>query len=280
MDPRCRILVQGPFDEGEVRAEITAERRPSTPELDAHIDERWEEARGLARDAGRTLFDGAVLRWVDHAVPRGDDGRPRLELRLGRGVYREFVGTNLDPTLKPDIAGGSLPWRRFGNAIGTSAIVVTDDRRLVMGRRSARVLGYAGHVHSFGGMLEGVDVAPAGPPGSRDALGTVDVFASMRRELAEELALAPAEMRDLVLTGVMIEPEIHQPELLFRVRIPLAAAALPERWRRAESRDEHEELIVLPDDEAAMEEALVPVAPVSPIGRACLALHFATGERR
>jgi hypothetical protein len=268
MDPRCRIVLAGAFREGEVSTEIVPEPRPSDPELDAHIDERWREALELARDEGRPIFDGAVLRWIDHDLRAGPD-RPRLHLRLGRGVYRDFVGTNLDPTLAPDLAGGTIPWRCFGNAIGTSAVIATRDRRLVMGRRSAQVLGYAGHVHSFGGMLEGVDVES----------GRVDVFASMRRELREELALADAETADLVLTGAMIEPEIHQPELLFRVRVPLLASDLPARWRAAESRGEHSELVVLPDDPAAIEAALVPVAPVSPIGRACLALHFASAPR-
>jgi hypothetical protein len=257
------VLVRGPFREDAVRATIEDARRPSTPELDARIERRWNEALARAAHERRELFDGAVLRWLRHEIDVAPPST-RLHVFLGRGAYREFVGTNLDPTIRPDLAGGSIPWSQYANAVGTSAIVATRDGVLVAGRRSDRVLGFRGHVHSFGGILEAIDAHD----------GAVDVFASLRRELAEELALAAEESRALVLNGVTIDPILHQPEMVFRASVPVTAAELRERWRRAPSRDEHSELLEFPDDPAAIEAALNAAAPVSPVARACFALHF------
>lgn len=247
-----------------VRASIVAEPRPSSPDLDAHIERRWNETVAEAAREGHLLFDGAVLRWLRHELDATSGREARLHLIVGRGSYRDFVGTNLDSSLAPDLAGGAVPWIHFGNAIGTSAIVATRDGKLVAGRRSRRVFGYRNHVHSFGGMLEGVDVTE----------DVVDVFASMRRELSEELAIAPAEIHELTLNGIIVDPGIHQPELLFDVRVPLSARELRERWKSAVSQDEHSDLLEFPDDPAEIEAALARAAPVSPIGRACFALHF------
>jgi 8-oxo-dGTP pyrophosphatase MutT (NUDIX family) len=268
MELRCRLLVDGSFVEGAVTAALAPHARPTTPALEANIERRWRAELAEAAREKRHLFDGPVLRWIDHEVRRAEGGASFLSLVLGRSSYREFVGTNLDATLRPDVAGGALPWSCFGNAVGTSAIVIARDGPLVAGRRSRRVTGYAGFVHTFGGMLEGVDER------ARADGVAIDVFASMRRELTEELGLAPAEMRALRLNGVMLEPLIHQPELLFDLSVPLTSSELRERWRSATSGDEHDELVLLPDDERAIESALARLGPVSPIGRACLALHF------
>ena len=261
------MLVRGPFREGAVSAVVTEPPRKGTTALAAdmdralvaHVDRRWREALAKAGGEGRHLFDGGVLRWLRHSV-----SAVGLEIELGRGSFREFVGTNLDPQIVADVERGALLWEQLGNAVGTSAIVVTRDGRLLAGRRSARVVGNAGELHSFGGILEGVE--PASP--------RVDVFASMRRELQEELALEPAELRDLTLNGVILDPATLQPEMLFDVVVPLTAREVRERWPKAASRDEHDSLIDLPDDPRAIESALAAHAPVSPIGRACLALRF------
>ncbi len=262
----------GPFPERAVSAELADEPRPTTVALESAIERRWREAIATAARDQRELFDGAVLRWLRHVVIAAQGGRRSLRLTVGRSTYREFVGTNLNRDLVPDApdpAGGPIPWSHFGNAVGTSALVATPDAKLHLGRRSARVFGYSGHAHPFGGILESSDA---------DAC-SVDLFSSMRRELTEELALDHAQLHDLELTGAVVEPAFHQPELLFRLRVPLTSRELEERFTAASSRHEHTCLVALPDDEKAIEAALERAAPVSPVGRACVALHFAAFAR-
>jgi 8-oxo-dGTP pyrophosphatase MutT (NUDIX family) len=269
VDPGCRLLVRGPFGEGDVTVVVRDEPRPTTPELERHIEAAWRATLEQARRDGRNVFNGEVLRWLGAQV-RDEGGRRRLELIVAPSTYRDFVGTNLDPALKPDIAGGDVPWPRFSNAMGTSSVVVTSDGAVVIGRRSSSVVGYAGCLHSFGGMLEAVD---------REG-GTVDVFASLRRELREELGLADAEIEAPILEAIILEPLIHQPEMILHVRVKLTFAELQSRWRSAESGDEHDELLALEESPADAEAAFARLAPVSPIGRAALAMYWSRAKTR
>lgn len=263
VDPRCRLLVRGPFRPGEVAVTLRSERRPTTPALDRRIDATWASELARAARDGRHLFNGPILRLVESRVQTTAAGS-RLELFAAPATYMEFVGTNLDPECRPDFAGGPWPWAHFANALGTSAVVVTRDGQLVAGRRSDRVLGNPGCVHAFGGILEAADRRGA----------QVDVFASLRRELHEELGVTADEVGDAVLEGMILEPEIHQPELIFHVSVALPLAELTHRWQRAESRDEHAALVTLARAPPDPEAELARVAPVSPIGRAALALYW------
>jgi len=275
VDPGCRLLARGPFSPGAVATRLVAQPRPSTPALDAHIEAAWRSAVERAARDGHELFDGDVLRWIDGRV-RERGGRRELEMTVAPAKYREFVGTNLDPTLRasfdgeaegPATAAATVhPWARFANAVGTSAVVVTSDGQLVAGRRSARVLGYAGCVHAFGGMLEASDAAA----GSLE----VDAFAGLARELVEELGVAAGEISEPVLEGVILEPLIFQPELIFHARVARSFDGLVEAWRGAPHRAEHDDLLAFPLAPADPEAELRRAAPVSPIGRAALALYW------
>jgi hypothetical protein len=115
---------------------LVAQARPSTPALDAHIEATWRTAVERAARDGHELFDGDVLRWIVERV-RERGGRRELEMTVAPAKYREFVGTNLDPTLRASFDGETQgpapaaaavaatvhPWARFANAIGTSAVV-------------------------------------------------------------------------------------------------------------------------------------------------------------
>jgi 8-oxo-dGTP pyrophosphatase MutT (NUDIX family) len=269
VDPGCRLLVRGPFSPGDVSVRVRSEARPTTPELERRIEASWRATLAQAAVDGRHVFNGEVLRWLGAEV-RSEGGRRRLELTVAPSTFREFVGTNLDPELKPDVAGGDLPWSQFANAMGTSSVLVTKDGAVVAGRRSSSVIGYAGALHSFGGMLEAVDLAG----------GAVDVFASLKRELREELGLADEEIEAPVLEGIILEPLIHQPEMIFHARIRLSFAELDPRWRSAESGDEHDELLALEESPADPEAEFARLAPVSPIGRAALALYWSRAKER
>ncbi len=277
VDPGCRLLARGPFLPGAVATRLVDEPRPSTPALDARIEATWRAALARAARDGHHLYDGDVLRWVRCAVHGTRDPR-RLEMVVAPAKYREFVGTNLDPGLRPEFGTFPAsqnfppsvhPWSRFANAVGTSAVVVTTDGVLVAGRRSARVLGYAGCVHAFGGMLEAADAA-ADPAAS----GAVDAFGGLVRELNEELGVRADELSEPVLEAVILEPEIWQPELIFHARVARTYAGLVDAWRAAPHRDEHDDLVAFPLAPADPEAELRRAAPVSPIGRAALALYW------
>ena len=265
-DGAGKLLFAGRFPRDAVRATLLAVPRPTTPELEALIERRWRAAVERAARDGRELFDGAPLRLAE--LPVVHSASSSVELKVARSSYRDFVGTNLAQAestaalaARPADRGGRYPWHCFGNAIGTSALVLTADGIVVAGRRSERVFGLPGWLHGFGGMLEADD--------SRAAGATVDVFASMERELEEELGLAPSDLSELVLLGALREPRCDQPELLFAATTRLTRAALSTRFAGAPSRSEHAALVDLPRTAAARAMALDRLERVSPVTYAC-----------
>ncbi|HWL93143.1 MAG TPA: hypothetical protein VNT79_06385, partial [Phycisphaerae bacterium] len=132
------------------------------------------------------------------------------------------------------------------------------------GLRSARVSYHALHVHTFGGSLEAGDRRPD---------GRVDPFASVAREIVEELNVRPEELRDLVCAGLIRDREIHQPEMLFEAKIDLTAADLRERWKAAESKDEHDDLVTLPNEPDAVLPFVRSCGLIAPVAVGALFLH-------
>lgn len=209
--------------------------RPSTPEMDAMIADEWERQTALAKQHNRLLFNGILLRYLSHRVEHdGADSPARFEMTVGPTNYRDFVGTNLFHHDRLHEFG----WERFSNPVGTTATLMTSDGLICYGRRSAKVSYHAEHVHTFGGAFEEAD---------RLADGSIDPFASVAREISEELAIAPEELIDLTCVGLVRDKEIYQPELLFEASLPMTFEDLRERWRTAEGADEHDSLVALAD---------------------------------
>jgi len=255
------VDVFGVFAPGRVRVAYDGRPRPTTPALEALIADAWERQRAVAAREGKLLFNGALLRYVDHATRRAaDGGGATFWLTVGPTCYRDFVGTNLYNHHRL----AELGWERFANPVGTTATLTTADGRICYGRRSQRVSYHAGHVHTFGGALEVSD---------RQSDGTIDPFASVCRELAEELAVEAAELTDLRCVGLIRDKEIHQPEMLFEARVGLSYGELAARWRAAETADEHEGLVQLADRPEAVVPFLVGCGPIAPVAVGALYLQ-------
>lgn len=255
------VLTYGDFAPSQVRAKYDAAPRPTTPALEELIAVEWERQTALARQTGRLLFNGGLLRYVRHSVECGRSGEPTtFELTVGPTCYRDFVGTNLYNHHRLNEIG----WERFANPVGTTATLISSDGLICYGRRSSRVAYHAAHVHTFGGALEEQD---------RGADGGVDPFASLCRELREELDLRRDDLAGLCCVGLIRDKEICQPELLFEARLRMTAADLRERWEHAESRDEHEDVVTLPDAPDAIVPFIKTCGPIAPVAVGALFLH-------
>lgn len=253
------ILAYGRFAPQRLHLALEPTPRESTPEIDAAIAATWDEQLRAAKAAGRVLFNGDMLRYIAHEQTTTPDG-DALSLRVGPTNYRDFVGTNLFNRHRVDEFG----WHRFSNPIGTTATIITTDGYICYGRRSPCVSYHANHVHTFGGALEAGDAGPD---------GRVDAFASVLRELREELALERSDIREIVCAGLIRDREIHQPEMLFEARVALTADELTDRWQTAESRDEHEAIVRLRDEAGAIAPFLATCGPIAPVAVGALMLY-------
>jgi len=249
----------GRFSPAQVHVAYDPTPRRTTPSLESAIAEHWDRQVELAKGTQRVLFNGEMLRYVRHRVSEAA-GSSRFEMTVGPTCYRDFVGTNLYGQRWLDEVG----WECFSNPVGTTATLISSDGLICYGRRSGRVAYHANHVHTFGGALE---------MGDRSANGTVDVFASLCRELREELALAPDELDNLACVGLIRDKEIHQPELLFEARLKMSAAGLRERWKSADARDEHEEIVTLADHPDAIVPFIQSCGAIAPVAIGALFIH-------
>ena len=255
------VDVIGRYPPSQVRVTLDPSPRPTTPELDALIEAEWERQTALAKGTDRLLFNGPLMRYVRHEVTEPSNNRPaELHLTVGPTCYRDFVGTNLFNRHRL----GEFGWERFANPIGTTATLTTSDDQICYGRRSARVSYHSLHVHTFGGALEERDRTPD---------GSINPFGSLCRELVEELCLPREELRDLICVGLIRDNEIHQPEMLFEARLDLTAEELLARWNSAESKDEHDEIVSLPDEPDAIVPFIKNCGPIAPVAIGALFLH-------
>jgi len=257
------ILAFGEFERARLRTQYEPVERPSAPALEELIAVEWERQVALAEQSRpkRLLFNGGLLRYLRHEIHAESLGGGQVfDLTVGPTCYRDFVGTNLFNHHRLDEFG----WERFANPIGTTGTLVSSDGLICYGRRSAKVAYHAAFIHTFGGALEEQD---------RTADGRVDPFASLRRELREELGLQTDELAWLCCVGLIRDKEIYQPELLFEARLTITAGALRKRWETAEARDEHDDIATLPDDAEAIVPFIRACGPIAPVAIGALFLH-------
>ncbi len=197
-----------------------------------------------------------------------------LDLTLSLTSYKMFMGTNM---MNPHIAD------RFGrsalaNPLGVSPALETADGYLMLGRRNARVAYYPSRVHPFSGCLEPVDGGEAarGVNESRSASAgpaAPDVFATVRRELREELSLQESDLTEIRCAGFVEDESLRQLELMFRVKCTRTRAEL----ERQVDQSEHNASLAVPATPVGIEPylsdpQLTPVAVAALLlwGRAAL----------
>jgi 8-oxo-dGTP pyrophosphatase MutT (NUDIX family) len=255
------ILAVGVFEPGWLHARYEPAERSSTPAIEAAIAVEWERQVAEAKRSGRLLFNGELLRYVGHEILADPaNAADVFELTVGPTCYRDFVGTNLYNHHRLDEFG----WERFANPIGITATLVSGDGLICYGRRSEKVAYHAAHVHTFGGALENADLA---------ADGSVDPFASVCREVHEEVGLRREELSGLCCVGLIRDMEICQPEMLFEARLAMSAAEFRERWRQADDRGEHVEIVTLPNEPDAILPFIKGCGLIAPVAIGALFLH-------
>lgn len=253
------VDVFGEFGPGQVRLVWRDEPRPAHPVLDALVAETWADQLETARQRGMLLYNGQLVRLLRQRLERGT-----LTLEVGPTDYANWMGTNY---LHPH-RGDEFGWDLYSNPIGISATVITSDGWLLFGRRSQRVACNPGDLHTFGGAIE---------VGEREDSGEFDAFASIRRELLEELRLTADDLTELICLGLIRDGRIRQPEILFDARIRQARAEMEGRIDPGHPHEEHDAVEACRDAPEAVIPFLRTVPRVAPIAVGALCLH---GRRR
>jgi 8-oxo-dGTP pyrophosphatase MutT (NUDIX family) len=235
---KLRIHAAGDWRESEVRVSRAANSRRIVPEVEPIIDQTWSE---MLLRPGVHLFDGPMCRYESWGVRDG-----MLHLSLSTTSYRIFAGTNL---MRPDLADQYGP-NVLANPVGVSAALLSSDGYLMFGVRNHRVAYYPNRIHPFAGAVEPTD--------------DLNLFGAVRRELAEELSLTPAEVPEIRCTGIVEDIQLRQPELIFRANATPSRAEIESRMDTSE----HHEVWSVRAEEQSIEQAvqnpqLTPVAVAS-----------------
>ncbi len=215
----------GDWPAGHVTTTWVADGRRRVPAVDAAIDAAWAAAGARP---GVRLFDGPMCRLESWHVTAAE-----LRLVLSPTSYKPFVGTNMSNPQLADAYGRDV----MANPAGVSPALVTADGHLMLGRRNGSVAYYPGRIHPFAGSLEPTDA---------------DVFAAVRRELAEELSLADADLVDLRCTGIAEDVALRQPELIFAAVTTLTRSQVSARL----DLDEHAGVWHVEATASAVEQAI------------------------
>ena len=128
----------------------------------------------------------------------------------------------------------------------------------------ARGFLHAGCVHTSGGTVE---------PDDRGAGGAIDVFAAMRREVCEELAVTDEEIVGLVCTGLIRDGALHQPELIFRAELTLSRGDVLARFDPSAPHQEHDALELCHDEPEAVAPFIERADPIVPVAAGALLVH-------
>ncbi len=235
-DPAITVQALGRWTPEQVCSlSVPSGFRPTAADT-TRVENSWAAALAEAAKTGKHLFDGPLARLEGHRASAG-----RLDLALSPTSYRWFWGTNCRDR--------TLPRERRANPLGVSAVVVTADNWLILGRRSQRVALYAGRVHPFGGCVE--------PARANDVAGEI------RRELAEEAGLEDDDLLHLDCLGLVEDDQLVQPELLFAAHVALDRRAIEDRL----DPEEHDRPWVVAAEAVALAAAIQDDPQPTPVAR-------------
>lgn len=246
-DPLFLVDIFGEFTEGQVIIHWRDESRPLHPVLDQLITETWAKLRRQSRAKGTWLYNGRMVRYLRHQLENG-----RLVIEAGPTDYAAFMATNY---LNPH-RGQELGWENYSHPIGISATIASADGWLLYGRRNEHVACMAGYAHTFGGTIEHEEIRPD---------ETFDPFASLRRELEEELGLKENEIERLVCLGLIRDGRIRQPELIFDAYVRLTKSDIANRVHPGDPHEEHVEVLACRDESDAILPFLRNTPRIAPV---------------
>ena len=221
----------GDWKPGQVLATNVPSTRAILPDVESAIERAWADASARL---GAKLFDGPMCH-----LERCETSPDALRLWVSPTSYKPFLGTHL--------TGADVPASALANPLGLSAVLVTSDGWLMLGRRNASVAYYPNRIHPFAGSLE---------PGE-----LTNVFEGVLRELDEELGLSERDVADMRCLGLIEDAKLRQPEIIFSVRTTRTRAEIESQLDAAE----HHAAVAIEatpaDVEARMRDALMtPVA--------------------
>ncbi|MDP9314407.1 MAG: NUDIX hydrolase [Chloroflexota bacterium] len=195
------VLVAGSFLQHQlcVRYDDQCGRIPLPPQRAAQLEQAWVAHTRWTRSNNLEPCNDQLVRLVDLRV---NERGSVLHLELSGTDYREFVGTRTPDLYDPRDRA------QLANPLGTSAVVITADHKILCGRRPINANINPGRYFLLGGFMTPADLA------SPDGL-----FGGIVREIHEETGIAPGAHQQTYCTGLVYDTQILHPELCFSTHV-------------------------------------------------------------
>jgi 8-oxo-dGTP pyrophosphatase MutT (NUDIX family) len=197
------LLFVGEWSRGQVQSRIIGSVYPP------------DQCSGFLSDAWRKYqqrhplsFDGTLLSLKGYTADSGS-----LIFSLARVPFSWYIATR-DPKFS-----SHYPQVKRADPVGLTAIIVTSDNGVVIGRRAATADPNPGAIYYVGGMADSGDV---------DENGSIDLFKAIRREIREEINLEIGLNEPAKIVGMAYDPLYCHPEIFFLLPISLTSKQISE----------------------------------------------------
>lgn len=252
--PEFEILALGPFraETLHIYYDPTSGCMPVDDFFSAQANAAWQEHSSRRAALGLNHSNDELVRLARFTLKQNDT---LLELSLGRTDFREFVATRSREALR------HRNWSRLANPLAVASVVVTNDDKILVGRRPNIAHIHAGKYFVFGGFVDRADLTELD-----------GVFHSIKREIHEELGVDFRAFSDICCTGLNYDLTCPHPELSFSVRIAESFATIATYTPTDKEVTALESIDNTPQAISSFLDALHPDGIVG-TAEACLLLH-------
>jgi 8-oxo-dGTP pyrophosphatase MutT (NUDIX family) len=148
-----------------------------------------------------------VNKWSDF---NSRDGLQKIELHLTDTDYKEFVGTR-----NPEFIA-TFGKKQISNPLSVGAVLITEDNKLILGRRSSSIDGSKYALSVIAGYLDPQkDILHIHNKDGSDYVDIVDIFHGIEREIYEETGIAAYDVVELVCLGIIANRKQNQMNIPF-----------------------------------------------------------------
>jgi 8-oxo-dGTP pyrophosphatase MutT (NUDIX family) len=242
--PMNEIMIKGKFGRDCLKVRYNPGRQSYGHKANELIELKWNEFLELnPKSYNGPLF--RVNKWSDF---NSRDGLQKIELHLTDTDYKEFVGTR-----NPEFIA-TFGKKQISNPLSVGAVLITEDNKLILGRRSSSIDGSKYALSVIAGYLDPQkDILHIHNKDGSDYVDIVDIFHGIEREIYEETGIAAYDVVELVCLGIIANRKQNQMNIPFCGTLNISSDEVI--TKRSETQDsEFSEILFVQNDLRSINE--------------------------
>lgn len=221
------VLALGSFKEEDIAITLNPQsKRALSPQVEAEIENIWQETVKDAEEKGKLIFNGESFRLDDFQI---NDGK--LSLELSKFSYK--VRSSLSKLSERLVLLGEAYYCR-GLSIG--GFVETTDHKFIFGQRSGKTLTN-NNVDFIGGILD-----------PKVINNGYDLFAHNKQEIFEELGVTEDNILSIELVALVLTSATNI-ILLTRTKLDMSSTEVNHTFENANDKEEMKSLMFVDREE-------------------------------